>query len=181
MQVDWDKTINDILAGKMSCQACNVMDDEMIVGYTRDTGAAEFAPRCRDCADKSDCDVRKLVCVCEDCARKYRVNGERMGEPGLMAMLMDECRRNLEESLDYLSTYWKEESNVEFDDMDKRFEDIDPETFQQEDEWRARLEQEYMQLHHWFREHHIRVPDPGWRAQYVEDMVALGYETQLGD
>ena len=37
MQLDWDKTINDILAEKMACQACGALGDEMIVGYTRNS------------------------------------------------------------------------------------------------------------------------------------------------
>ena len=43
MQLDWDKAINDILAEKMTCQGCGALGDEMVVGYTRNTDAAEFA------------------------------------------------------------------------------------------------------------------------------------------
>lgn len=181
MQLDWDKAINEILAGKMACQGCNAMGDEMIVGYTRNSDAAEFALRCKDCSDKTDCDARKLVVVCDDCARTYRVNGQRMDEAGMMGMMLEECRRSLEESLDYLAAYWKEDGDVEYDDMSRRLDEVDPELFKEEDSWRMRLEEEYMQLHRWFREHHAPVPDPGWRSQYVEDVIALGYTTLLGD
>ena len=58
---------------------------------------------------------------------------------------------------------------------------MDPETFREEDGWRARLEEEYLALHRWFRERRLRVPDPAWRSQYVEDVVALGYTSLLGD
>ncbi len=181
MSVDWDKTINEILAGTLACQACNALGDEMIVGYTRSTEAAEFAARCQDCTDKSDCDARKLVVVCEPCANRYRVNGELMTEAGWMGVQLDECRRNLEESLDYLSTYWKEEVEVDYADMSRRLEEVDPDTFREEDGWRAQLEEEYSRIHRWFRDHRVRVPDPGWRSQYVEDVVALGYTSRLGD
>ncbi len=181
MSVDWDKTINDILAGTLACQACNALGDEMIVGYTRSPEAAEFAPRCQDCTDKSDCDARKLVVVCEACAGRYRVNGQLMDEAGWMGIQLDECRRNLEESLDYLSTYWKEEASIEYADMSRRLEEVDPDTFREEDGWRARMEEEYLRIHRWFRERHLRVPDAGWRSQYVEDVVALGYSSRLGD
>jgi hypothetical protein len=181
MQLDWDKTINEILAEKMACQACGTLGDEMIVGFTRDTAAAEFAMRCRDCTDKTECDARKLVVVCEPCAKTYRVNGERMDETGMMGVMLEECRRNLEESLDYLAGYWKEDAEIEYEDMSKRLDEVDPELFKEEDSWRIRLEEEYLQLHRWFREHHAPVPDPGWRSQYVEDVVALGYTTLLGD
>ena len=181
MSVDWDKTINEILAGTLACQACDALGDEMIVGYTRSTEAAEFAARCQDCTDKSDCDARKLVVVCEPCANQYRVNGELMTEAGWMGVQLDETRRNLEESLDYLSTYWKEEAEIEFADMSRKLEEVDPDTFREEDGWRARMEEEYLRIHRWFREHRVRVPDPGWRSQYVEDVVALGYTSRLGD
>jgi len=181
MSVDWDKTINEILSGTLACQACNALGDEMIVGYTRSPEAAEFAARCQDCADKSDCDARKLVVVCESCADRYRVNGQLMDEAGWMGVQLDECRRNLEESLDYLSTYWKEEAEVEYSDMSRKLEEVDPDTFREEDGWRARMEEEYLRIHRWFRDHNVRVPDPGWRSQYVEDVVALGYSSRLGD
>jgi hypothetical protein len=181
MQLDWSKAINDILAEKMSCQACGTLGDEMMVGFTRNTEAAAFAQRCRDCTDKSDCDARKLVVVCEPCARQYRVNGQPADEAGMMAAMLDECRRNLEESIDYLATYWKEEADVEYEEMQKRLDEVDPDLFREEDSWRMRLEEEYLQMHRWFREHHVPVPDPGWRSQYVEDVIALGYSTLLGD
>ena len=181
MSVDWDKTINEILAGTLACQACDALGDEMIVGYTRSTEAAEFAARCQDCTDKSDCDARKLVVVCEPCANQYRVNGELMTEAGWMGVQLDETRRNLEESLDYLSTYWKEEAEIEFADMSRKLEEVDPDTFREEDGWRARMEEEYLRIQRWFRDHQVRVPDPGWRSQYVEDVVALGYTSRLGD
>lgn len=181
MSVDWDKTINEILAGTLACQACNALGDEMIVGYTRNAEAAEFAARCQDCADKTDCDARKLVVVCEPCASRYRVNGQLMTEAGWMGVQLDECRRNLEESLDYLSTYWKEEAEIEFADMSRKLEEVDPDTFREEDGWRARMEEEYLRIHRWFRDHNVRVPDPGWRSQYVEDVTALGYTSRLGD
>ena len=181
MQLDWDKAINDILAEKMTCQACGAIGDQMVVGYTRSIEAAEFALRCRDCVDKTDCDARKLVVVCEPCARTYRVNGEPMDEAGMMGILIEECRNNLEESVDYLSGYWKEEAEVEYDDMCRRLDEVDPELFKEEDGWRMRLEEEYVQLHRWFREHGHPVPDPGWRSQYVEDVIGMGYSTLLGD
>ncbi len=46
---------------------------------------------------------------------------------------------------------------------------------------RARLEDEYLGYHRWFRDHNIRVPEPEWRAQYVEEVIGLNYTTALGD
>jgi hypothetical protein len=181
MQLDWDKAINEILASKMVCQACGALGEEMIVGYTRSADAAEFAERCKDCTDKSDCDARKLVVVCEACAPRYRVNGSKMDETGLMEMRLQECRSSLDDSIEYLASYWKEDTDVEYEDMQKGLDEVDPELFKEEDSWRMRLEEEYVQLHRWFREHHRPIPDPGWRSQYVEDVIGLGYQTLLGD
>ena len=181
MQLDWDKAINDILSEKMTCQACGAMGDQMIVGYTREAAAAEFATRCKECTDKSDCDARKLVVVCEPCARQYRVNGELMDEAGMMSVLIDECRRNLEDSIDYLATYWKEEIEVEYDDMAKGLDQVDPELFKEEDSWRMRVEGVDLEPHRGVREDHLPLPDPGWRSTYVEEVVGLGYTTLLGD
>jgi len=181
MQVDWDQTINEILSARMTCQACGVLGETMVVGYTRDSGAALFAARCKDCTDKTDCDARKLVAVCDDCAQKFRVNGSHMDEAGLMGTMLDETRHSLEESIDYLATYWKEEGEYDYEDMQKKLDEVDPELFREEDDWRRRLEEEYMQIHRWFRERGVRVPDPGWRSQYAEEVIALGYPTLLGD
>ncbi len=181
MQLDWDKAINEILAEKMACQACGTMGDELIVGYTRSFEAAQFAERCNECEDKSDCDARKLVVVCEPCASQYRVNGELMDETGMKSVLMEECRRNLDESVDYLATYWKEDAEIEYEDMQKSLAEVDPELFKEEDSWRLRLEEEYLTLHRWFRENRRPIPDPGWRSQYAEEVISVGYTTLLGD
>ena len=181
--IDWDKTLDEIFADKLSCQRCGVLVEEILVGYTRNPAAAAFAQRCRDCdKDKqAECDARKLVAVCEPCARELRVNARRVDEEGMMGMLLNECRRELEESLDFLAEYWREDLEVEFDDLNKPLEEIDPETFADEDTWRKRLEEEDLSLHRWFRQRNKRIPDPGWRAEYSEEIIGLGYTTLLGD
>jgi hypothetical protein len=65
--------------------------------------------------------------------------------------------------------------------MDTRLADFDPDLFREEDAWRLRLEEEYMQMHRWFRENGFRIPNPGWRSQYAEEVIGLGYTTLLGD
>ena len=181
MQVDWNEAINEILSGKITCQSCGISGDTMVVGYTRDTDAAQFALRCQECTDKSDCDARKLVVVCENCARRYRVNGRQMNEVGMMSMLLDECRHNMEDSVEYLANYWKEDIDVDYDTMLKGLHEVDTELFREENGWRKTLEEEYLQLHRWFRESRSPIPDPGWRSQYVEEVIQLGYSTLLGD
>ncbi len=181
MALDWNKAINEILSSQMTCQACAAAGESMIVGYTRSPEAAEFAARCQDCADKTGCDARKLVVVCKECAEKFRVNGQFTDEAGMMGTLLDECRHSLEDSIDYLANHWKEAIDVNYEDMTKGLHQVDPDLFREEDAWRLRLEEEYLQLHRWFRERGHPIPDPGWRSQYVEEVIALGYSTLLGD
>jgi len=108
-----------------------------------------------------------------------RIAHERFTDDEIGRLL--ERLRPLEESLDYLASYWKEETEIEYEEMERRLDEVDPELFKEEDSWRMRLEEEYLQLHRWFRDHHVPIPDPGWRSQYVEDVLGLGYTTLLGD
>lgn len=181
MQIDWEKTLDDILADKMSCPRCGVLTPSVVAGHSRSPAVAEYAPRCQQCARKEDCDARKLVVVCENCARQLRLRARRVDQEGMMTMLMDDCRRDLEECLDYLADYWQEDLDVDLAEADQRLEDVDPEVFDEENAWRRRLEEEYLSYHRWFREHGFRIPNPGWRSEYTEEVTALGYTTLLGD
>jgi hypothetical protein len=181
MQIDWNQTINDILGEKVACRRCGALNSEIVVGYSRLPEAVAWAPRCQDCVHKEDCDSRKLVVVCESCARELRLRARKVDELGMMAMIMEECRRELEDALDYLSDYWMEDLDIDPEDMDRRLEEVDQEVFQEETEERTRLEQEYLSLHRWFRERGHRIPDPGWRSEYVEEIIELGYTTLLGE
>lgn len=181
MQIDWQRAINDILSTKLSCPRCGALSDEVVVGYLRTPEAAEWAPLCEGCSKRDNCDARKFVVLCETCALSVRLRGRRVDEEGFMAALTEECRRNLEETLDYLTDYWREDLDIDPEEMDKRLEDVDPDLFQEEDTWRRYLEEQYLRLHRWFRERHIPIPNPGWRSEYVEDIIGLGYPTLLGD
>lgn len=98
-----------------------------------------------------------------------------------MIMILQECRRELEETLDYLADYWMEDLDIDPDAMDQRLDEVAPDVFHEESEIRRRLEEEYLSLHRWFRDNGRRIPDPGWRGEYIEDIVELGYTTLLGD
>jgi hypothetical protein len=181
MQIDWNSTINDILGDKVACRRCGTLNSEIVVGFSRSPAAAEWAPRTHDCPRKEECDARKLVVVCEDCARELRLRARKVDEEGMMVMIMDECRRELEDALDYLADYWMEDLDIDPDDMDRTLEQVAPDVFKDENESRRRLEEEYLSLHRWFREHDKHIPDPGWRSEYVEQIIELGYTTLLGD
>jgi hypothetical protein len=99
----------------------------------------------------------------------------------MMTLLINDCRRDIEECLDYLADYWQEDLDADHVDADQRLEDVDPEVFEEEKTWRRRLEEEYLSYHRWFRERGLRIPNAGWRSEYVEEITALGYTTLLGD
>ena len=181
MTIDWQQTINDILAKKLSCPRCSTLTDDVLVGYLRTPEAAAWAPLCEGCTKRENCDARKFVLLCEACATAVRLRGRRVDEHGFMHTLMEECRRNLEETLDYLSDYWREDLDIEPEDVDKRLDEVDPELFEEENTWRGYLEEQYLKIHQWLRERQIAIANPGWRSEYVEDMIALGYPTLLGD
>lgn len=181
MQIDWSKTINDILSHKISCLRCGRLESSVCVGYSRSAAVSDYAPRCQDCSRKEGCDARKVVVLCEPCAEDLHIRAKQVDEEGMMALLIDDCRKDLEDCLDYLTDYWEEELDVGPDEEEHRLEGVAPDVFAEETAWRTRLEEEYLSYHRWFREHGLRVPESGWRSEYVEEIVALGYSTLLGD
>ncbi len=181
MQIDWQRAINDILASKLSCPRCGALVDEAMVGYVRTPEASQWAPLCAGCTKRDNCDARKFVILCPSCASETRLRGRPVNEQGFMLALMEESRRTLDESLEYISDYWREDLDVDPDEMEKRLEDVDPDLFEEEDTWRRYVEEQYLKVHSWLRERHVAVPNPGWRSEYVEEVIAAGYTTLLGD
>jgi len=181
MRIDWDKTINEIFSDKLACLRCGKLTPEVVVGFSRSPSTAAFSPRRHECAHKDDCDARRLIVVCEACARELRLRARKVDEETMMGMVLSECRRELDDCLDYVSDYWQEDLDIPPEEIDKRLEEVAPDVFVDENERRDKLETEYLALHAWFRQHGCSIPDPGWRSEYVEEIIALGYQTRLGD
>ena len=181
MQIDWEETINGILADRLVCPRCSATSNRVVAGYSRKPTLNAFAPRHRHCPRGADCEARKLITLCEDCARAEHLRGTLSDAAELLEVYLLDCRRDLEESLDYLAEYWRDDTELSDDDYDRSFEDVAPEDFGEEQEWRQRLEQEYMLYHREFRERDRRIPAPGWRSEYAEELRGLGYDTLLGD
>lgn len=181
MQIDWGKTVNDILAERIPCLRCGSFDTVAHVGYSRSETAAEYAPRCQHCGRKDGCDARKLVVVCTECARELHIRASPVDQAGMMSLLMNDCRKDLEDCLDYLADYWQEDLDISPEEADASLEGVAPDVFAEEDAWRRQLEEEYLSYHRWFREHGLRIPNAHWRSEYVEEIVTLGYATLLGD
>jgi len=181
MQIDWQRAINDILASKLSCPRCGTLVDEVMIGYLRTPDAAQWAPLCDGCSKRDNCDARKFVALCHACASEARLRAHPVNEQGFMMALLEECRRCLDESLDYISDYWREDLDVDPEEMDKRLEEVEADLFEEEDTWRRYVEEQYLKVHAWLRERHIAIPNPGWRSEYVEEVIAAGYTTSLGD
>jgi hypothetical protein len=157
------------------------LSQTLVAGYTRSPAAAEYSPRTHNCKNKEECDARRLVVVCENCARELRLRANPVDQEGMMSLLVNDCRKDLEDCLDYLADYWQEDLDVDPSEMDARLEEIEPDIFAEEDAWRRKLEEEYLSYHRWYRDHNVRIPNAGWRSEYVEEIVALGYKTLLGD
>jgi hypothetical protein len=181
MQINWEQAINQIFADHLTCPRCSEDFDELVAGYSRKASLNRFAPRHRNCPRGDECDARKLITLCVECAKLERLRGEPVDSDALLEAYTLDCRRDLEESLDYLAEYWRDDFDLQEEDLDSELDEVDPDTFAEETEWRARLEEEYLRYHHEFRERSRRIPHPGWRAEYVEEIRALGYDTALGD
>jgi hypothetical protein len=181
MQIDWGRTINDLLAASISCLRCGRLEPLACVGYSRAATASEYAPRCLNCSRKDGCDARKLVVLCESCAKELRVRATPVDQERMMALLMNDCRKDLEDCLDYLADYWQEDLDIAPEDAGGGLEGVAPGVFAEEDAWRCHLEEEYLSYHRWFRENGLRVPNAHWRSEYVEEIIDLGYTTLLGD
>ena len=181
MQIDWDKTIDDIFSNKINCLRCGSLNSTLVAGYSRNPGASEYSPRPHNCKNPAECDARRLVVVCESCARELRLRANPGDQEGLMSLLINDCRKDLEDCLDYLADYWQEDLDIDPAQATARLEDLEPDIFAEEDAWRKKLEEEYLGYHRWYREHNGRIPNPGWRSEYVEEIITLGYKTLLGD
>jgi transcription elongation factor Elf1 len=181
MQIDWGKTVNDILDDKISCPRCGRLESMVHVGYSRSSSAAEYAPRCQNCSRKEGCEARKLVVVCEACAKDFHIRASAVDKQGMMTLLLNDCRKDLEDCLDYLADYWQEDLEVSPEEEDGTLEGVAPDVFEEEDAWRRQLEEEYLSYHRWFRERGVRISNAHWRSEYVEEVIALGYTTLLGD
>ena len=183
MQLDWDKAINEILSEKMTCQACGATgrrDDRRLHARSLRRRVRDALQRMRRQDRLRRAQARRRL---RSRARaQHRVNGEVMDEAGMMGVLLDECRRNLEDSIDYLATYWKEEIEVDYDDMAEGARRSRPGAFQ----GRRRVA---------FAARRGVPPAPplvprapcahpgsrGGAANYVEEVIGLGYTTLLGD
>jgi hypothetical protein len=179
--IDWENTINQIFTDVLPCVRCGNDFDALVAGYSRKPSLNPYAPRHKNCPRAEECDARKLISLCEDCAREEGLAGQLSDAVQMLETYMLDCRRDLEESLDYIAEYWRDDYELSSDDLDANLEEIDPEVFREETQWRHRLEEEYLRYHREFRERHRRVPSPGWRSEYVEEIRALGYTTDLGD
>ena len=181
MQINWEETINSIFADHLVCPRCKEEFATLTAGYSRRPPLNSFAPRHRGCPRGDDCDARKLIVLCTACARAERLRGSTVDTAQILETYMLDCRRDLEESLDYLAEYWRDDFELSEEELDQPLEQVDPDAFREEAEWRDRLEEEYLQYHRAFRDRRQRIPNPGWRAEYVEEIIALGYETKLSE
>src|SRR4051812_30947365 len=142
MQIDWLKTIEDIFGEDLTCPRCDLATPQLVAGYSHESWAAEYAPRHQDCRDKEHCEARKLVFLCESCAKQLRLRARPVDQEGMMTLLIQDCRKELDDCLDYLADYWQEDLDVDPEVTDSRLEDVAPDVFKDESEIRSELERE---------------------------------------
>ena len=181
MNFNWDDALAQIFGRHLVCPRCQRDQEALVVGYATRPALASYAPRHGDCQRGEDCDARKLITLCADCARLEHFRGATENAAQVLASYMFDCRRELDEALGYLSEYWRDDPDLDDEDLDRRPEEVDPDGFAEESAFRRKLEEEYLRYHQEFRERGDRIPEPGWRSEYVEEICSLGYETLLGD
>ena len=181
MNFTWDEALDEIFRRHLVCPRCQRDQDVLVVGYSRKRSLSPYAPRHGECGAGDQCEARKLVTLCADCAQLERLRGEPQDASRILDSYMLDCRRELDESLDYLTEYWRDDPDLEDQDLDRPLEEVDPDAFAEASALRRRLEEEYLRYHREYRQRGRRIPDPGWRSAYVEEVHALGYDTLLGD
>ena len=181
MKINWEEAINQIFEDRLTCPRCTTNYESLVVGYSRRSTLNRFAPRHRDCPRGDECEARKLITLCESCATEERLPGKEADAAQMLETYMLDCRRDLEDALDYIADLWRDDFELETEHLEQGLQDVAPEIFKDETIWRERLETEYLRYHQEFRERTRRIPHPGWRSEYVEELRALGYSTLLGE
>ena len=119
MQINWEEAINQIFADRLVCPRCGQDHETMIIGYSRKPSLNPYAPRHRNCPRGEECEARKLITLCGDCARIERLRGTTVDATQALETYMLDCRRDLEESLDYLAEYWRDDIDLADEDLDR--------------------------------------------------------------
>src|SRR6266508_3557359 len=63
---------------------------------------------------------------------KLRLRAHPVDQEGMMTLLITDCRKDLEESLDYLADYWQEDLDIPPEEMTSRLEEVAPDVFEEE-------------------------------------------------
>ena len=181
MNIDWDEELGEIFERRLVCPRCAQHHDTLVAGYSRKPALNKYAPRHQDCSAGDECEARKLITLCSDCALLERLVGEPRDASQMLETYMLDCRRDLDGSLNYVADDWRDDFELTDEHLDDTLEVVAPQVFEEEGERRHELEEEYLRYHLEFRERHLRIPHPGWRSDYVEEVRLLGYDTLLGD
>lgn len=181
MQINWEEAINQIFEDRLTCPRCATDYGALVVGYSRRPTLNKFAPRHQECPRGDECEARKLITLCTACAAEERLPGSNADADEMLETYMLDCRRDLEDALDYVADLWRDDFELETENLEQGLDDVAPEVFRDEVAWRERLETEYLRYHREFRGRARRIPHAGWRSEYVEELRALGYDTLLGD
>ena len=181
MNFNWDDILDEIFGGSLVCPRCERAHPILVAGFSRSPALSRYAARHGKCAHGDDCDARKLITLCVECARVEHLRGQPQDGAQLLDTYLLDCRTDLDDSASYLAEFWRDDAHLTDEQLDGTLEQANPDLFAEEEALRRELEEEYLRYHRELRARHRRIPDPGWRASYVEDIRELGYETALGD
>ena len=182
MQINWEEAINQIFQDRLTCPRCSTDNTSLVVGYSRRPTLNRFAPRHQECPRGEECEARKLITLCSSCAAEERLPGADADADQMLETYMLDCRRDLEDALDYVADLWRDDFELETESLEQGLEDVAPEVFRDETTlartpWRPSTSATTRSS----AGGHAASPTPGWRSEYVEELRALGYETLLGE
>ena len=103
MSIDWALTINSIFSDHLTCPRCDAEFETLVAGYSRRASLNGYAPRHRGCPRGDECDARKLIVLCDNCARAELLHGSAVTAAQIPETYMMDVRRYLEEAPDDLS------------------------------------------------------------------------------
>ncbi|MGE0230085.1 MAG: hypothetical protein AB7U23_16415 [Dehalococcoidia bacterium] len=181
MNFSWEDVLNEIFGASLVCPRCSHEQPVLVAGFSRKPELNRFAARHGRCSHGDECDARKLITLCVECALLEQLRGEPHDGGQLIEIYLLDCRTELDDSANFLTEYWRDDPGLTDEQIDGTLEDANPDLFAEEERVRRQLEQEYLGYHRELRARHRRIPNPGWRSSYVEDIRELGYETALGD
>src|SRR4051794_19819944 len=92
MSFNWDDALEQIFGRHLVCPRCQRDQNLLVVGYSRKPSLTPYAPRHGDCPRGAECEARKLITLCVNCAPLEHLRGAPQDASQVLALYMLDCR-----------------------------------------------------------------------------------------